>query len=654
MPKAKRLFRIDDVNATREITQVATSPDGTLTVLSVAETAPDGTKTAVRLWIVDASAPEGARPITRGDRRASSAAFSADGKRLAFLAEGEKEKVQLAVLTTPFSEAIVLTNFEQGVRSFEWLDAKRLLVLAPTDRPEAKRRAVESKDDAYVVEGEEPRARMWVVSAEGARPRPLGPADGHVALASVSPDGKLIAYIHGEHSTLECLWRGAELRLLDVRTGRSRRLRKLHSPHASGQTPRFSPDGSLIAYVDSPRKHAVYPYYVCVTDPAGRRVRRVGAESSQVQTNAKWLDAKTLLFVEQRGVRRALCAAAPGGSSREIVRLPGSVGDFAVGLPRRSSAEPGAGSRVAFVYSESAKPPELFDVSATGLPRSRLVGTEPGATEPRKLTAINRRLDAIALAPGEIVRWKSREGWTVEGLLHRPTTKSRGPVPCCVVPHGGPHGAICNAWERPIAQVLAARGVASFFPNFRGSTGYGEKFLLSIIENWGAGPADYILRGVDALARARIIDRRRLVVQGGSYGGYMTAWLIGHSSIFRAAVAHAPVVNNISMWGTTDIPVFKEWSYGGSPLGRPEVYWKQSPIAHLARCRVPTLVIVGDKDERVPPGQAQELYRTLKSAGARTQLVRYPREPHGIGEPRHKADSMRRIVAWLEEHMEQK
>jgi len=639
------------VNASREISQVASSPAGTLVAMSVAETAPDGTKTAVRLWLVDAAVPEGARPITRGDKRASSPAFSPDGRRLAYLVEGDKEplarqspgdggKMQLAALTTPFSEPIVLTHFEQGVRSFEWLDAKRLLVLAPPDRPEAKRKAVEQKDDAYVVESEEPCARMWLVNVSGGRPKPIGPAGGHVVLASTSPAGRLLAYLHAAHSTLESFWRGSELRLLDLRTGRSRLLRRLYSPQ--GHTPRFSPDGRRLAFVDCPRRGALYPAYVFVADlslgktrggagPSVRRIRRAAPGSTQVQTAPRWLDNNTVLFVEQRGVRRALCAAevGPDGSGREVVRLPGSVGDYAVT----------SGGRVAFVYSESAKPPEVFESAATG------------ASAPEKLTAINRALDAVALSPGEIIRWTSRDGRTVEGLLHRPTTKARAPYPCCVVPHGGPHGAISDAWERPLAQVLAARGVASFFPNFRGSTGYGEEFLLSIRGDWGKGPADDIMRGVETLVRRRVADRGRLVVQGGSYGGFMTAWLIGHYDVFRAAVASAPVVHNLSMWGTTDIPVFQEWELRTSPLKDPGLYWRLSPVKWLARCRVPTLVIVGDKDERVPPGQAQELYRTLKSAGAPARLVRYPREPHGIGEPRHKSDMMRRIVAWFDEHL---
>jgi len=201
------------------------------------------------------------------------------------------------------------------------------------------------------------------------------------------------------------------------------------------------------------------------------------------------------------------------------------------------------------------------------------------------------------------------------------------------------------------AQTLASRGYAVFLPNFRGSTGYGDRFLLSILRDWGVGPAEDIVRGIEQLGRKRLADPRRLVVYGGSYGGYMTAWLIGHTRIFRAAVAQAPVVNIVSMWGTTDIPNFMEWSSGGSPLRKFRSHWEQSPVAGLKGCTTPTLVVVGDKDERVPPNQAQELYRTVKAAGTPARLVRYPREPHGMTEPRHRLDFLRRSLAWFRQHL---
>jgi dipeptidyl aminopeptidase/acylaminoacyl peptidase len=234
----------------------------------------------------------------------------------------------------------------------------------------------------------------------------------------------------------------------------------------------------------------------------------------------------------------------------------------------------------------------------------------------------------------------------------RPATRARKPWATVLIPHGGPHGAISDEYGRLAAQVFCARGYAVFMPNFRGSTGYGTDFMLAILRNWGGAPADDIMRGLDLLVRRRLVDRKRVVVHGGSYGGYMTAWLIGHyRNRFRAAVAHAPVVNNISMWGTTDIPSFKEWSYGGRPLTTFKLYWQQSPISGLAGCKTPTMVVTGDVDLRVPVGQSQELYRTLQAEGAPTKLVRYPREPHGVGEPRHKVDFIKRVLAWFDEHL---
>ena len=190
-----------------------------------------------------------------------------------------------------------------------------------------------------------------------------------------------------------------------------------------------------------------------------------------------------------------------------------------------------------------------------------------------------------------------------------------------------------------------------FMPLFRGTTGYGEAFMRRIVGNWGPGPGEDVLSGVKMLVRRKLADPRRLVLRGGSFGGYMTAWLVGHSNMFRAAVAEAPVVDNVSMWGTTDIASWQAWNLRGTPLTRYREYWQLSPVAHLKKCKTPTLVLTGEEDTRVPPGQSYELYRTLRAAGVPTGLVLYPREPHGLGEPKHHLDSVRRTLAWFEKHL---
>ena len=631
MASKQRLFKISDITAVSTPTQLETTADGRLAAMVIPEVSSDGTRMVGRIWLLDESAREGARVVTVEDKDASMPQFSPDGRCLAYLSEqGEKKKKQIVVLTTPFSEPKVLTDFDEGVQSFAWMGGRSLLALAPPDKPETKKKAMEDKDDAYVVEADEPCARMWQVRLSGGKPKPIGPRDGHVCVASASADGKRVAYVHASHSTMEALWTGSGLHVLDARTGRSRLLRKCSSPHAAMWAPRFSPDGSKIVFGDSPRKGMLYPQAIFVVDVEGRRAVRVDRGADRTMYGPRWLDDRTILYTQQNATARTLkTAPASGGPGRDVVDRPGSVTDY-VGCAKTS--------RVLFVYSEIDKPFEVYAVEREG-------------AAPKCLTRLNAKLANVKHSRGEVVRWKSKEGWTVEGLFLRPTTNVRAPYATIMIPHGGPHGVMGNSYERATAQVFCAKGYAVFMPNFRGSTGYGEKFTLAIQEHWGKEPADDIVRGIKGLIRRRLVDLNRLVVSGGSYGGYMTAWLIGHYDYFRAAVAHAPVVNLISQWGTTDIPSYKEWSFDGSPLARYDRYWAQSPVRWLKGCRTPTLVITGDVDLRVPVGQSQELYRTVLASGVPAKLVRYPREPHGIGEPRHRIDVVKRTLAWFKEHL---
>jgi dipeptidyl aminopeptidase/acylaminoacyl peptidase len=166
------------------------------------------------------------------------------------------------------------------------------------------------------------------------------------------------------------------------------------------------------------------------------------------------------------------------------------------------------------------------------------------------------------------------------------------------------------------------------------------------------GPFSDIMAGVDSLIARGLADGKRLAVFGGSYGGYMTCWTVGHTNRFRCAVAVAAVTDVISEWSSADIPGFMIYSSGGRRPSLDDAFWReQSPIHHVDKVKTPTLVITGDSDTRVPPGQSHEFYRALKLRGVETRLVLYPREPHGLAEPRHRAHYFRIILDWIDEHV---
>jgi len=203
--------------------------------------------------------------------------------------------------------------------------------------------------------------------------------------------------------------------------------------------------------------------------------------------------------------------------------------------------------------------------------------------------------------------------------------------------------AVWNYW--------VGAGYAVFAPNFRGSDGYGYRFAQGNVADWGQGDYADIMAGVDHLVELGVADPDRLVVSGWSYGGYMTNWIIGQTDRFKAAVSGAGLSNLVSMYGLSDIHRFMERYFGGAPYDRAELYRKHAPITYVKKVRTPTLFLHGEKDERVPLAQGEEFYLALKFHGVETQLVKYPREGHGIEEPRHRIDLIGRMRTWLDEHL---
>jgi dipeptidyl aminopeptidase/acylaminoacyl peptidase len=195
--------------------------------------------------------------------------------------------------------------------------------------------------------------------------------------------------------------------------------------------------------------------------------------------------------------------------------------------------------------------------------------------------------------------------------------------------------------------ILTGRGYAVFQPNFRGSTGYGDAFQRLNVNDWGKGDFQDIMSGVDSLIAKGVADPDRMALHGWSYGGYMCAWSITQTTRFKAASCGAALTNLYSMYGTNDIPGTLDDYFDGPPYAKAETYWSASAMAWITKAKTPTLILHGQADDRVPPGQGQELYLGLKKLGVPTEFVTYPREPHGFREPNHQVDKIERELAWF-------
>jgi dipeptidyl aminopeptidase/acylaminoacyl peptidase len=270
--------------------------------------------------------------------------------------------------------------------------------------------------------------------------------------------------------------------------------------------------------------------------------------------------------------------------------------------------------------------------------RKRL--TPPGrATHPPRLHA-----------PDQIVRWKSFDGLEIEGVLTvPPASLAQPPYKLLVMPHGGPHHRASSGAGLQV-QLFAAQGYAVFQPNFRGSTGYGLKFLDANRRDLGGGDMRDILTGIDHLVQEKVVDRRRQFVYGVSYGGFMTCWLVGHTRQFRAAVAQNAVTDMDAMWHLSDLPSWTEWELGGRPWEVPAAMRAHSPMSYADAVRTPTLILHSANDRRCPLPMGTMFYRALAGRGVDTQMVVYPDEGHPIRQLKHQADVIQRVLDWFARH----
>ncbi|MFC4359764.1 S9 family peptidase [Halobium salinum] len=325
----------------------------------------------------------------------------------------------------------------------------------------------------------------------------------------------------------------------------------------------------------------------------------------------------------------------------DVVAVGGGAGDDG---EHEATGGDGDDHLVATVHTGWNHPGDVFCASVpTG-----------GDGEETRLTELDADyFETRAVAEPESVAFES-DGHEIQGWLLTPHDESdhEAPYPLAVEIHGGPHymwSAAGSMWHE--FQTLAARGYAVFWSNPRGSTGYGEAFATAIERDWGEVTTQDVLAGVDTVCERDDVDETNQFVTGGSFGGFMTGWLVGHTDQFDGAVAQRGVYDLASFYGSTDAFKLVEWDFGTTPWEEPEFLWSQSPVAYADEVTTPTLVLHADDDFRVPVNNGEMFYVFLKKNGVDTRLVRYPREGHELsrsGEPAHRVDRIERIVRWFD------
>ncbi|HJT76772.1 MAG TPA: S9 family peptidase, partial [Gemmataceae bacterium] len=441
-----------------------------------------------------------------------------------------------------------------------------------------------------------------------------------------APDGRTVV-VHANRtrdreSVRYSINKNFDLWAIDVQTGARRQLTTGPGPEVS---PRFSPDGKRLACLSIPRKGThmdVFNLAVVTLGEGGPRTEILFDHHGPGAADPPHPPPVFPLPEDCWDGNDHLVYNAAVGTRTETIRV---ALDTAKGEP--------------LTVPLAEKGDKLSDDPVIRRMQERRRLTPPG----------DRFLRERLLAESRVIHWDNG-GRRVEGVLTLPPESvAKPPYKLLVYPHGGPHSRTTTDFNFT-AQVFAAHGYAVFMPNFRGSAGYGQAFIDADRGDFGGGDMRDILRGVDELVRQKLADPQRQFVYGVSYGGFMTCWLVGHTKQFRAAAAQNAVTDLDAMWGLSDLQSWTEWEFGGRPWQVPAAMRAHSPFTYAADVRTPTLVLHSRDDRRCPLPMGRMFYQALRANGVPSQMVIYPNEGHGIRQPRHQEDVLRRVLAWFERY----
>ncbi|MGH9657285.1 MAG: S9 family peptidase, partial [Bryobacteraceae bacterium] len=573
--------------------------------------------------------------------------WSPDGKRIAFLSDRDGT-TQIHVLWADTREVAQITRVERAPRDFVWSpDGKRIAFVAtkPDEDPilaiklpkaprgaQWARPAVLVDRLSWARDGTGPVAKgyshVFVVDATtGGTPRQVTDGKYNHAGPEWSADGKTLFVSGIRKPDAEYLRQDSEIYAIDLAGGGIRALTDRKGPDTE---PAVSPDGKWIAYTGyDDRKFTRHLASIYLMDSAGGKKKLWAAGLPSSPGRLVWAaDSSGAYYaMEERGTSNVHFAPLEG--------KPRAVTEGVHMLTGFSLARNG---QAAAVESSFAQPGAVvtFDVR------------RPAAR--RRLVDVNSDvLEGAALGGVEEMWVNSKDGWKVQGWLVKPAQfDAKKKYPMVLYIHGGPWSMYNVAFNWGW-QNFAANGYAVLYMNPRGSTGYGQEFVNGIQHSYPGKDYDDLMAGVDAAVAKGFIDDRNLFVCGGSGGGVLTAWIVGHTTRFRAAVSMRPVINWHSFVGTTDGSSWYD-QFQKFPWEDPMEYAVRSPLNYVAKVTTPTMVMTGEADLRTPMGQSEEYYRALKMLKKDTLLVRMPDEFHGWRRPSHKLAQQLYLMAWFEKY----
>ena len=641
-----------DLYKLRAVGKVELSPDGTRLAYTVSRNDGPG-RPFDQIWVMNLA--DGGTARFGGEREASSGpVWSPDGQWIAY--HGQAEGKPGLVVARPdgtglrYVAPLHETNSPLPTtgNTVAWSpDGKRIAFVSAVPGPET---AAASGDPVVITrylykptaeEGmthfnDNRRLHIFIADLAGDHPAIRQLTDGNHYEHSIdwSPNGEEIVFVSNREENEDQFF-NYDLLAVKVSDGSMRRLTATENAE---YRPRWSPDGRTIVYEATRRgltdlETTMEDTHLWLIDADGSNRRELASMIDNRQGEPQWApDGHSVLFtVQERGGVRLVRLPVSGGATEVIVGERGSVGSWSIAR----------GGVLAYAFSSPSDLAELY--------------TRTGSSPSRRRTELNAEvLRGKPVAEVESFRFISNDNkYEVEAFLTKPLgMRPNSKHPMITTIHGGPHGQQGAAFNFK-NQVYAALGWATLMVNYRGSTGYGQAFTDAVFGDQNGNEAQDVLYGVSAAMRRNLwIDRDRLGVEGTSYGGQLSAWLITQTNLFKAAIPAAAIINLISYNYMTYYNQYEQMEWGLFPHqgNMMDILWERSALKHVAKVHTPTMLIHGENDNDVPIAEAEQYYIALKDVGVESVMVRYPREGHGLREPKHVVDSIDRSIAWYRKH----
>jgi len=648
----KQAFDVQALMQLSRISDPQVAPDGRTVAFTVQTIDIPNNTRPKQIYIVPVTggAP---RQITTAGTTNERARWSPDSKQIAFISD-QSGSAQVWLMNADGSNARQVTNVSSDAGGVLFSpDGKNLLFTSDvfpdcTDDACNKRKLEAEKNDKvqariytsllyrhWVKWDAKRRSHLLVVPVTGGAAKDLTPGTRDVPPFSlggpedyaISPDGNEVCYAMNSDD-VPAISTNSDLYAVSIAGGVSR---KITMNAAADNSPQYSPDGKYIAYRAQFRAgYESDRWRLLLLERATGKVTNLTESLDRWVTGFAWYPDSTRLFftMEDRGRQSIQFIAAAGGAARVAVSGDSHLDDIQFTRD---------GKTMIYTEQSGSKPVEIFRASSSGGPAVALTQMNEPVFQKYQVT------------PLEDFWFEGAQKDRVNGFMVKPADFQPGrKYPVLMLIHGGPQGSWGESWSyRWNAQVFAAAGYVVVMPNIRGSTGYGQKFIDEINGDWGGRPYDDLMAATDHVARLPYTDSERMAAAGGSYGGYMADWVLGHTRRFKAIVSHAGVFDLRSMASETEELWFPIWEFSGMPWDNPEMYARWSPSYFVKEFRTPTLVINGELDYRVPYGQGLQLFTALQLQKIPAKLLLFPDEGHWILKPQNSLLWYNTFIDWI-------